>query len=274
MKIDFDTFVPRTLAVGIVTALICVPSITKAEDSVQDMSDPLAVYTQAGAGYSDKGLNLKFGQTYDTGSDTTMGMNVLEIKGIAGEAVGFRDNDKAKFGTVDDSIDSVRFRNFSVDLTNGRGAQVDVNYNFDTNQGSASYSFIQALPKFGPVNLYPLAGAGIAAGEPLTDKTRADADELHDRYDMHGTFYVAGMYAKIEITDKIWLNYNPMYMGTISGSDTYKNGAFSDDDSIMTHEFAASYQINPRFNVRYFANWNEEVSFDDGDHRIEFNYQF
>lgn len=274
MKIDLDTFVPRTLAVGIVTALICVPSVAKAEDSVQDMSDPLAVYTQAGAGYSDKGLNLKFGQTYDTGSDTTMGMNVLEVKGIAGDAIGFRDNDKSKFGSVDDSIDSVRFRNFTVDLTNGRGAQVDLNYNFDTNQGSASYSFIQALPKFGPVNLYPLAGAGIAAGEPLTDKSRSDADELHDRYDMHGTFYVAGMYAKIEITDKIWLNYNPMYMGTISGSDTYKNGAFYGDDSIMTHEFAASYQINPRLNVRYFANWNEEVDFEDGDHRIEFNYQF
>ncbi|WP_061016080.1 hypothetical protein [Vibrio splendidus] len=274
MKIDLDTFVPRTLAVGIVTALICVPSVAKAEDSVQDMSDPLAVYTQAGAGYSDKGLNLKFGQTYDTGSDTTMGMNVLEVKGIAGDAIGFRDNDKSKFKDVDDSIDSVRFRNFTVDLTNGRGAQVDVNYNFDTNQGSASYSFIQALPKFGPVNLYPLAGAGIAAGEPLTDKSRSDADELHDRYDMHGTFYVAGMYAKIEITDKIWLNYNPMYMGTIGGSDTYKNGAFYGDNSIMTHEFAASYQINPRLNVRYFANWNEEVDFEDGDHRVEFNYQF
>ncbi len=38
-----------------------------------------------------------------------MGMNVLEIKGIAGDAIGFRDNDK--FGSVDDSIDSVRFRN-------------------------------------------------------------------------------------------------------------------------------------------------------------------
>ena len=52
------------------------------------------------------------------------------------------------------------------------------------------------------------------------------------------------------------------------------NGAFYGDDSIMTHEFAASYQINPRFNVRYYANWNKEVNFEDGDHRIEFNYQF
>lgn len=33
---------------------------------VQDMSDPLSVYTQAGLGYTDKGLNLKIGQAYDT----------------------------------------------------------------------------------------------------------------------------------------------------------------------------------------------------------------
>ncbi|WP_164684032.1 hypothetical protein [Vibrio maerlii] len=265
---------PRVIAVGVSASLACVSAATFADDSVQDMSDPLAVYTQAGAGYSDKGLNLKFGQTYDTGSDTTMGMNVLEVKGIAGDAIGFRDNDKAKFGSVDDSIDSVRFRNFTVDLTNGRGAQVDLNYNFDKNQGSASYSFIQALPKFGPVNLYPLAGLGLAAGDPLADPSREGEAQLRDRFDMHGTFYVAGMYAKVEITDKIWLNYNPMYMGTISGSDVYKDNGFAGDDSIMTHEFAVSYQINPRLNVRYFANWDEDVDFDDGDHRIEFNYQF
>ncbi|MCW1891303.1 hypothetical protein OK016_27620 [Vibrio chagasii] len=49
---------------------------------------------------------------------------------------------------------------------------------------------------------------------------------------MHGTFYVAGMCTrKLKLQTKIWLN-NPMYMGTISGSDTYKNGAFYDDDSI------------------------------------------
>ncbi|USD44200.1 hypothetical protein J4N42_21910 [Vibrio sp. SCSIO 43135] len=265
---------PSTLALGLLTAVSASQVIASEQDTVQDMSDPLAVYTQAGAGYSDKGLNLKFGQTYDTGSDTTMGMNVLEIKGIAGDAVGFRDNNKALYSGVDDSIDSLRFRNFSVDLTNGRGAQIDLNYNFDTNQGSASYSFIQALPKFGPVNLYPLAGLGVAAGEPLTDKDRSDADELHQRYDIHGTFYVAGMYTKVEITDAIWLNYNPMYLGTISGSEAYKHGAFYGDDSVFTHEFAVSYQVNPRFNLRYFANWDEEVRFENGDHRIEFNYQF
>ncbi|MGF1755763.1 hypothetical protein L4C33_19495 [Vibrio makurazakiensis] len=240
------------------------------ESEVQDMSDPLAVYTQGGFGYTDKGLNLKLGQTYDTGSDTTMGMNVLEIKGIAGEAIGWNNRG------ADDSIDSVRFRNFGVDLTNGRGSQVDVSWDFDTNQGSASYSFIQALPQMGMFNFYPLAGVGVAAGEELGDTTGGDlgADQLRDRYNMHGTFYVAGMYGKMQLTDKIWLNYNPMYLGTMSGSSTFKDSGFEGDSSVLAHEFAASYQVTPVANVRYFANWTENTDFEDGDHRIEFNYQF
>lgn len=243
----------------------------ESSDNIQDMSDPLAVYTQAGAGYTDKGLNLKIGQTYDTGSDTTMGMNIIEIKGIAGEAIGWNGDARSN---NDDSIDSLRFRNFSVDLTNGRGAQVDVDWNFDNNQGSASYSFIQALPKMGPVSLYPLAGLGLAAGEAY-DHLDKGAAQAQDRYDLHGSFYVAGLYSKIEITDKIWINYNPMYLGTISGSEEYKNNAYGEDnDAILTHEAAISYQITKRSNVRYFANWTEDTHFSDGDHRIEFNYQF
>ena len=252
------------------TPLLLASGAIAEETEVQDMSDPLAVYTQAGFGYTDKGLNLKVGQTYDTGSDTTMGMNVFEIKGIAGEAIGWNGRD------ADDSIDSIRFRNFGVDLTNGRGTQVDMSWDFDSNQGSASYSFIQALPQMGMFNFYPLAGVGVAAGEELVEGTGGDldADQLRDRYNMHGTFYVAGMYAKMQLTDKIWLNYNPMYLGTMSGSSTFKDFGFEGRDSVLAHEFAASYQITPRANVRYFANWTENTSIEDGDHRIEFNYQF
>ncbi|WP_394126587.1 hypothetical protein [Vibrio hepatarius] len=261
-------FIPRSI---FVLTSLSVTAVSFAQESeVQDMSDPLAVYTQAGFGYTNKGLNVKVGQTYDTGNDVTMGMNVFEIKGIAGDALGWSNRSN------DDSIDSIRFRNFGVDLTNGRGSQVDVNWNFDSNQGSASYSFIQALPQMGMFNFYPLAGLGIAAGEELEGTTGGDSDasQVRDRYNLHGTFYVAGMYAKMQITDKIWLNYNPMYMGTISGSSAYKEQGFQQDDSIMTHEFSLGYQIVPRANVRYYANWSENTHYADGDHRIEFNYQF
>ncbi|WOT04471.1 hypothetical protein [Shewanella youngdeokensis] len=235
------------------------------EKEVQDMSDPLAVYTQVGAGATDSGLNLKVGQAYDTGNASTMGMNILEVKGIAGEMTGWN-------GSSDtDSIDSIRFRNFGVDLTNGRGSQFDANWDFSTNQGTASYSFIQALPKMGPVNLYPLAGLGVAVGEPLDGST---GPEVSDRYDMHGTFYVVGLYSKITITDKIWLNYNPMYLGTVSGSDTFKDYGLGGDEALLAHEFAISYQMDPTQNIRVFANWDENTSFEDGEFRIEYNKQF
>ncbi|MGR5063680.1 hypothetical protein [Photobacterium sp. DNB22_13_2] len=247
----------------ITAAIISAVSFTASannNDEIQDMSDPLAVFTQVGAGYTDKGLNLKFGQTYDTGSPTTAGMNVLELKGAMGDTLGWRDS-------ANDSIDSIRFRNFGVDLTNGRGRQVDVNYDFNTEAGSVSYSFIQALPAFGPVQFFPLGGVGAAFGNNSVFTETSG-------YSVPGTFAVVGTYGKFTINDNIWLNYNPMWMTTLSGSDPYKNNAYGEGNSnILAHEFAASYQFNPRFNVRYFANWTEYTDLKDGDHRIEFNYQ-
>jgi len=255
--------------------LLSLPSFAEqqTEKDVQDMSDPLAVYTQAGFGYTDKGLNIKVGQTYDTGSDVTMGMNIIEVKGIAGDAIGW--HGESRDGN-DDSIDSLRFRNFGVDMTNGRGSQLDVNLAFtDTTgaQGTASYSFIQALPKMGPVQFFPLAGLGLAFGESF-DAARQDAAQAQDRWDLHGTFFVAGLYSKVVVTENIWLNYNPMYMGTVSGSTTFQDAYMQGSDTVLLHEVAASYQITPRANVRYFANWSENTNFADGDHRVEFNYQF
>ncbi|MBY5945062.1 hypothetical protein [Photobacterium rosenbergii] len=242
-------------------ALLTAVSFTAhSDDEIQDMSDPLAVFTQVGAGYTDKGLNIKLGQTYDTGNPTTAGMNVLEFKGALGDTLGW-DSD------ANDSIDSIRFRNFGVDLTNGRGNQIDVTYDFNTESGNISYSFIQALPALGPVQLFPLAGAGAAFGNNSVFTETSG-------YSVPGTFAVVGTYGKFTINDKIWLNYNPMWMTTLSGSDTYKDNAYGEGNSnILAHEFAASYQFNPRFNVRYFANWTEYTDFKDGDHRIEFNYQ-
>lgn len=241
-----------------------------AEEEVQDMSDPLAVFTQVGAGATNKGLNLKIGKTYDTGSDVTMGMNVFEVKGFGGELLGWDSNQ-----VRDDSVDSFRFRNFNVNMTNGRGAQVDVSYDIASERADASYSFIQALPKFGPVQFFPLAGAGVTIQNNAVT-ARNDQGEVTDRvegYTMPGTFALIGTYTKITLTDKIWLNYNPMFMTTLSGSDDYKSNAFGGKGDMLVHEFAASYQFTPRFNVRYFANWNEDVDFGEGDHRIEFNYQ-
>ena len=242
-------------------------------NDVQDMSDPLAVYTQAGIGNTDNGINIKLGQTYDTGNDATLGMNIIEIKGVLGDAFGWSNEQNED---NDNSIDSLRVRNFGVDLTNGRGSQVDVNVAFTESvgtQGSASYSLIQALPKRGALQLYPLIGLGAAFGETF-DSERQNSKQAQERWDLHGTFYVAGLYSKFDVSEKLWLNYNPMYMGTVTGSNEYKESAMQGDDGVILHEAVISYQINPRANIRYFANWTENVHFSDGDHRVEFNYQF
>ena len=241
------------------------------DEDVQDMSDPLAVFSQIGAGYTDRGLNIKYGETYDTGSDTSMGMKIIELKGIGGEALGFSDTVEP-----DNSIDSFRYRDFNVDLTNGRGKQIDVSYDVESENASASYSFIQALPKMGRIQLYPIAGLGVNIQNNAVDHIADDGSTVIDGgYSMPGVFAVAGMYSKITITDKIWFNYNPMYLTSLSGSDYYVDNAYGmNNDNILLHEVALSYQINPRTNVRYFANFSDEVDFKDGEHRIEFNYQF
>lgn len=240
------------------------------EKELQDMSDPLAVYTQAGVGLTNKGINLKIGKSYDPGTPKTMAMNIVEIKGALGETVGWDGTDNK-----DNSIDSIRFRNFKVDMTDGRGGQVDFNYNFDKNHladktGDISYSIMQALPKMWRFNFYPLAGVGASIGKDVVEEDGS----IDEGFSFNGTFALVGMYGKMAITDKIWLNYNPFWLTTLSGSNIYKEHAYGDNNSsLFTHEFTASYQVNPRMTVRYFANWNEDVNFNDGDHRIEVNYQ-
>jgi len=239
-------------------------------DEVQDMSDPLAVFTQAGFGLTNKGINIKIGQSYDTGSDTTMGMNVLELKGALGDSMGWDGSSQR-----DDSLDSFRYRNFEVDLTNGRGTQIDMSYAFDESpladdMANISYSVLQALPKMGRLNLYPLAGVGMAVGNNALE----DDGSIDSGYSIMGSFVSVGMFSKLSLTDKLWINYNPFWLSTLSGSDLYKDNAYGlKEDSLLTHEVALSYQLNPRFNVRYFSNWTENVDISDGDHRIEFNYQ-
>ncbi|MET4694739.1 hypothetical protein [Endozoicomonas lisbonensis] len=260
------TLSASSLMMGAALFISPMVSADTADEELQDMSDPLAVYTQVGAGYTDKGLNIKIGRTYDTGNPATMGMNVIELKGVAGDALGWNGgSDQRKAYNRNNSADSFRFRNTTADFSRGegkgRGNQLDLNYDFRSESGTLSYSFLQEIPKnLGRINIYPLAGAGVAFGNNIGDDNRG--------YSVPGSFAIVGMYGKLEVTDKIWLNYNPMYSRPLSGADAFMNAG-----SNTMHEFATSYQINPRTNIRYFANWSNSISYRDGDHRIEINYQ-
>ncbi|RTZ17854.1 hypothetical protein EJ063_03450 [Vibrio aquaticus] len=245
MKFDKNTFIPRATFAAIFATLVIAPQL-KAEE-VQDMSDPLAVYTQAGVGWTTKGVNIKLGQAYDTGDEDSMAQHVLELKGVGGELLGTSDQ-------ANDSVDSVRYRHFHVDTTNGRGNQVDVNWNFEQGVGTTSYSLIQALPKIGSVQLYPLAGLGLTI------------DESDSGYAVPASFALVGMYGKVDITDSIWLNYNPMYTSQLGGDEQYEDGYG------LAHEAAVGYQITPRHNIRGFWNWGD--SFNGTDFRVEMNIQF
>ena len=261
-------------SISIATVALCgllfSASTLAEENEVQDMSDPTAVYTQAGIGLTNKGINVKIGDSYDTGNPDTMAMNVIEIKGIAGDTFGWDSGD-----VKDNSVDTLRFRNFSLNLTNGRGQQLDVNYNrkdshLADENGNASYAIIQALPKVGLFNFYPLIGMGMEFGNNVIE----DDGSIDSGYSIQGFNGLIGTYIKMAVTEKLWINYNPFYLSTLSGSDNYVDNAYGEgNDSVLTHEFATSYQFTPTFNIRYFANWSEYTDFEDGDHRVEVNYQ-
>ena len=234
-----------------------------ADDGLADMSDPLAVFTMAGVGITDKGINLKLALSYDTGVDDKLGMNLIEVKGIYGDTLGWDDNSN-------NSIDSIRIRNLTVNPKTGLGAQIDMNYNLNGEAGTFSYSVLQALPQLWRFNLYPLAGVGAAFANNVNeyDPTAASG------YSVPGTFATVGVYSKFTVTEDIWLNYNPVWNTSLSGSDHFKDHGFENHSSVLMHEFIVSYQIDPRSNIRYFANWSEHTDFSDGDQRIEYNYQF
>ena len=240
-----------TLAV-LTTLILSANAVAAEQEEYADMSDPMAVFNMGGVGSTNKGLNLKLVNTYDPGKANTLGANVIEVQGIAGEAMGWGNGDNKN-----NSISSIRYRNFNVDTTTGRGVQIDTSLNFNPNgdnTGSASYSLMQALPAMGRINLYPLAGAGVV----MQDKESGIS--------VPGMTALVGVYSKFTVSERIWLNYNPMYSKGFGGS-------MNDFDS-LSHEVIASYQLNQRQNLRAFANWDNSTDFADADFRIEFNHQF
>ena len=238
---------------------------TNTTESLEDMSDPLAVYTRGAIGFTNKGMNIKMGIEYDSGDANKNVMNVLEIKGFAGETIGWDGPYKRS-----NSVDSLRFRNFSLDKTNGRGTQIDITYNLHSESGVASYSFLQGFPKWHNFNFYPLLGVGFSYGNNVLQ----DDGSTQSGLSIPGALAVVGLYGKYTVTDNIWINYNPFWSVGLIGSDLFMDHGFEGHSSVLTHETALSYKLSTRSNIRYFSNWSEHTSFEDGTHRLEYNYQF
>ena len=258
------------------TSLAVTAVAAEAEKDAKDMSDPMAIYTSGGISYGTNGLNLKMMKTLDTGSPTKLSALIVEAKDM-----DFADDGDTRHGTERSSgVSNLRLRLFNVDMTTGRGLSYDIIQNLDNTgdqarnvnpdsdvlnkMGMASIGMMQALPKVGFWQAYPIVGAGLWYGE--------DADE---GIDTSGVSLNFTMYNKFTVTDKIWLNWNLTYMHGIFGSDNFKGSMNSADDS-LSHEIIASYQIDPRNNLRLWYNASQKQFNDDntGETRLEFNHQF
>ena len=189
----------------------------------------------------------------------------LSFKGIGGDAVGWDGPYERS-----NSVDSLRYRNFSVDKTNGRGTQIDITYNRHSESGVASYSLLQGLPKWKNFNFYPLLGVGLS----YANNAAQDDGSTQSGLSIPGALAVVGMYGKYTINDTIWLNYNPFWTVGLVGSDIFMDYGFEGHSSVLTHEATVSYKLSPRSNIRYYSNWSQYIDFKDGAHRIEYNYQF
>ena len=123
--------------------------------------------------------------------------------------------------------------------------------------------------------MYPLAGIGATIANDVYKNANGWADaNSPSGISIPGLYANLGMYSRVAITKNFWLNYNPVWLSSIGGSDAYKENTYGrGESSVFTHEVTASYQISPQFNVRYFGNWSNHIDFVDGGHRIEFNYQ-
>ncbi len=121
--------IKRVTKVVPLTLLLSAPAMAEnnsaQDEGLADMSDPLAVFTMAGFGLTNRGLNIKVAKSYDTGNINKLGMNLIEIKGIYSDALGWEDDAK-------NSVDSIRVRNLTVNPNTGLGAQVDLSYVLDS----------------------------------------------------------------------------------------------------------------------------------------------
>ncbi|GIU29499.1 hypothetical protein L2719_15540 [Shewanella schlegeliana] len=259
----------RTLTVAVAVATpLSISSIAFAEENeIQDMSDPLAVYTQLGASYGTNGINFKLGKTLDTGSATDMSMFLFEVKGLYGEHMKHQGASALAPENANNGVSELRFRKFDVDMTTGRGISMDVIHNFNANSGTASVGMIQALPKVGVWQAFPIIAAGVEYNDGSKRSDTNEASGLHSDF----VFASFTLYNKFLLTDTIWANYNPIYTQAIFGNEHYTENLKGSNG--LTHEFILSWQMTPTQNFRLWYNASQN-QFADGDFRLEYNQQF
>lgn len=237
-------FKKKIVLLGIVISSLNLFAQDVEKEETADMSDPMAIYTMLGGSYGSEGADFKFMSTLE--SDNPTGG-----KAIVGEAKG---------GLKDGEFFSdYRLRLFEADFKTGRGSSLDLMYNTESESGSITKGIMQMVPVTEKFTLYPILGAGIAFNQ-----------HEHAGINVPGAFLNFTLYSKYQLTEKIWLNYNPSYNHGIYGADIFKDNLKGEEG--LNHEFIASYQINPVSNVRAYYNVNQ-ANLDEGVWKLEYNRQ-
>ncbi|GAB7220368.1 hypothetical protein [Vibrio comitans] len=237
-----------------IAALILV-SITSVSAFAADATDTSSIAT--GIGFDNYGMSLKL--QYDTDSQQSQSKSIVDIKGIAGDSLGWSGSSQR-----DDSIDSVRARYFSTNHASNFGQYVDANYDVEIQtlnvSGNVTYLYQQ-----GPFEVMPYAGAGLT----IQNGAYGVAG-----YELPGSFVQVGVYAKLSIIEGLTFTYNPEFRSTLGGSDDYVDHHYTGDSTVFNNEVRLAYQITSQWDVQYHGEWNSHQDYADATRGVEVNYHF
>lgn len=240
--------------------------ITAATLSTGAMANEYNISTGVATGTD--GLN--FNVELDRNDDTAMSFYRLDAKGVYGEALGWNSDDNQ-----DDSIDTLRVRMGEIHNDSKMGMYMDAEYDRDIERLDASAGIIGEI-KTKQLTIRPFATFGLVAQNTIESIGPA---EVEAGYTIPGTYATVGAYTEYQVTERVSVQYNPLWKTAVSGKSHHTEHGFIDNKdkghgSILINEFAIAYKINTQVKLQYVAEWDQHTSLSDGEQMIELKYQF
>ncbi|MCL1094679.1 hypothetical protein [Shewanella kaireitica] len=255
------------------TRLILLASLVSSSAFAADVAQSSTLAT--GIGFDNYGAKVKV--QYNSESADSISKSIIEIKGVAGDSLGWVDKDQ---GIADNSIDSVRIRMFNNDKGSGLGSYFDANYDVNSQalDASANASWLYQNDR---IKIVPYIGLGLtiengyigAVPNPETGEMTPAAGYV-EGYTLPGAYAEVGVYAEVQLVDKLTFMYNPEWRSSIGGKDSYVDTYYNGESNIFHNELRLTYQINKHFDIQYSSEWNAEQGYSDAVRGIEFNYYF
>ncbi len=193
-----------------------------------DMSDPMAIYTNAGLSFGTGGIDMKLGLQIPSDGGFS-NMIILEGKGA------FRKGESEEFA-------SYRGRYFAGQQEGSLRFAVDVNYNAEADVALYNTGVFYTQPISSNLTIYP----GMMVGKATNGGTVAPGTEEST------TIMTAMFYSRYTLSDKTWLTVNPTY--------THYREEFGDvGRNNFSMEMGIGYQLNKKTNVRLWGGTDNEM---------------